>query len=178
MFLLRHGQSKFNLHFSATRRDPGIIDPPLTGEGHAQARAAGLALRGRGIRRIVTSPYTRALETAASVNATLGVEIVINPIVREHCAFTCDIGTPRTELARLWPRLDFSRIEEIWWPAAAETEHQVLERAALFRAEMTALRDRSAQTLVVSHWGFLRALTGEAMENGSWRRYDLISPAT
>jgi broad specificity phosphatase PhoE len=30
MILLRHGQSEFNLHFSVTRRDPGIADPKLT----------------------------------------------------------------------------------------------------------------------------------------------------
>jgi broad specificity phosphatase PhoE len=37
MFLLRHGQSYFNLHFSATRVDPGIGDPGLTPLGLTQA---------------------------------------------------------------------------------------------------------------------------------------------
>ena len=30
MYLLRHGQSYFNLHFTPTRIDPGIEDPELT----------------------------------------------------------------------------------------------------------------------------------------------------
>ena len=56
MILLRHGQSEFNLHFSVTRIDPGIVDPRLTPLGHQQAEAAAEALRHQGIRRIITSP--------------------------------------------------------------------------------------------------------------------------
>jgi broad specificity phosphatase PhoE len=40
MFLLRHGQSYFNLHFGETRVDPGIEDPELTPLGIEQAAAA------------------------------------------------------------------------------------------------------------------------------------------
>ena len=36
MILLRHGQSEFNLHFIATRRDPGIVDPHLIEFGHVR----------------------------------------------------------------------------------------------------------------------------------------------
>ena len=71
MILLRHGQSEFNLHFTATRRDPGIRDPRLTPLGHQQAAAAAEALRGKGITRILASPYTRALQTAAPIARAL-----------------------------------------------------------------------------------------------------------
>ena len=37
MILLRHCQSEFNLHFTRTRCDPGIVDPALTAEGLIQA---------------------------------------------------------------------------------------------------------------------------------------------
>ena len=30
MFLIRHGQSEFNVAFAQTRTDPGIVDPGLT----------------------------------------------------------------------------------------------------------------------------------------------------
>ena len=40
MFLLRHGQSLFNLHFTQTRKDPGIEDPELTALGQVQAESA------------------------------------------------------------------------------------------------------------------------------------------
>ncbi len=175
MILLRHGQSEFNRHFSATRRDPGITDPLLTEIGREQAQAAAAAFAGERIGRIIVSPYTRALATAAPIAAALGVPIVVNPIVRERCAFACDIGTPRTELALAWPHLEFSHIDEIWWPAAPETAAAVADRAALFRAEMAALPDW-ADTLVVSHWGFILALTGVSLANGQWLRCDPTAP--
>jgi broad specificity phosphatase PhoE len=175
MILLRHGQSEFNLHFGPTRRDPGIIDAPLTPLGHEQARAAAEALRHEGIKRIICSPYTRALETTAPIAAALGVPVYVNPIVRERYAFACDIGTPRTELARAWPDRDFSTIEEIWWPPVEEPADSVLNRAALFRAEMAALPDWS-DTLVVSHWGFILSMTGQSVVNGQWLRCDPTAP--
>ena len=55
MILLRHSQSEFNLHFSATRIDPGIPDPKLTPLGHEQAAAAAEALSGVPIKRIIAS---------------------------------------------------------------------------------------------------------------------------
>jgi glucosyl-3-phosphoglycerate phosphatase len=171
MILLRHGQSEFNLHFTATRRDPGIVDARLTELGHAQAEAAARRLAGEGIERIIASPYTRALQTAAPIARALGVKLLVNPIVRERYAFACDIGTPRAELELAWPEYDFSGIEEAWWPAIEEPADEVIGRAALFRAEMAALPDWS-NTLVVSHWGFILCMTGQSVMNGDWLRCD------
>lgn len=175
MILLRHGQSEFNLHFTATRRDPGIPDPGLTELGRRQAEAAAEALAGERIRRIICSPYTRALQTAAPLARRLDVPVIVSPTVRERYAFSCDIGTPRTELALRWPGIDFSTLEEVWWPPIAETDAQTEARAALFRAEMAALPDWQ-DTLVVSHWGFILAMTGERVMNGEWLRCDPTLP--
>lgn len=176
MILLRHGQSEFNLHFGATRRDPGIIDPRLTDLGHAQAADAARQFINLNLARIITSPYTRALQTAAPIAKALGLQVFINPIVRERYAFACDIGTPRTELERAWPEHDFSAIDEVWWPAIEEPADLVIGRAALFRAEMAALPDWS-NTLVISHWGFILSLTGQSITNCQWLRCDPSDPA-
>ena len=175
MILLRHGQSEFNLLFTQTRRDPGIIDPKLTPLGHQQAREAASTLAGAGLRRIIASPYTRALETAAPVAAALGIPVLVNPLVGERYAFACDIGSPRSSLARDWPRHDFSTIEEIWWPQVEEPVETLAGRAARFRAEMAALDDW-ADTLVVSHWGFILAMTGVKVTNGQTLRCDPTGP--
>jgi broad specificity phosphatase PhoE len=167
MILMRHGQSEFNLHFTATRRDPGIADPRLTPEGQAQAEHAATALRDRDIRRIIASPYTRALQTAAPLARALGLPVQINPIIRERYHFTCDIGSPRSVLTEAWPDHDFAHLDEVWWPAGTEEEHEVQARAALFRAEMAASDDWE-HTLVVSHWAFLLTFTGISLENGAW----------
>lgn len=165
MIFLRHGQSEFNLHFTATRRDPGIVDPRLTPLGHQQAAEAAARLAGRDIRRIIVSPYTRALETAAPVARILGLPLTVTPTVRERYAFTCDVGSPISRLRADWPEVAFPAIADMWWPAIEEPAEQVEARARLFRAEMAALDDW-AHTLVVSHWGFILAFTGQSLMNG------------
>jgi broad specificity phosphatase PhoE len=175
MILLRHGQSEFNFHFTLTKRDPGIPDPKLTELGHQQAQAAAEALAGEPIRRIIASPYTRALETAAPIARRLGIPVIVTPTVRERYAFSCDIGSPRTELATRWPGIDLDHIDEVWWPVIEEPDHQVEARAALFRAEMAALPDWT-DTLVVSHWGFILAMTGQRVMNGEMLRCDPTAP--
>ena len=175
MILLRHGQSEFNLHFTATRRDPGIEDPRLTELGHEQAEQAAQALAAKGVRRIVASPYTRALQTAEPLARRLGLPVMIDVSVRERYAFKCDVGSPVADLRQAWPGHDFSAVEDIWWPTQAEPEAHVVERAARFRRAMAAdpaWRD----TLVVSHWGFILALTGTSVANGEWLRCDPTLP--
>ena len=175
MILLRHGQSEFNVHFTATRRDPGIQDPKLTQLGHEQAEQAAEALRGQGITRILASPYTRALQTAAPVARALDLPVAVHPIVRERYAFTCDVGSPRGALCLAWPDHRFEHIEEVWWPKEEEPADQVIARAAQFRAEMAALPDWK-HTLVVSHWGFILSMTGRSIGNGEWLRCDPTPP--
>ena len=175
MILLRHGQSEFNVRFSVAKIDPGIADPRLTDLGHAQARQAAAALVGRAIGRIICSPYTRALQTAHIVARTISVPIIVSPLVRERYAFSCDIGTPRTELARAWPDLDFSHLDEIWWPAIEEPHSEAGDRAARFAGEMAGLPDWR-ETLVVSHWGFLLALSGTRLGNGETLEFDPTAP--
>jgi broad specificity phosphatase PhoE len=171
MILMRHGQSEFNLHFSATKRDPGIRDPRLTALGQAQAEAAVEAMREAAITRIVASPYTRALQTAAPSAGALRLPVEIHPGVRERYHFTCDIGSPRRDLAAAWPNHDFADLPETWWPAETESPESVDERAKMFVAEMRLAADWE-HTLVVSHWAFILALTGQSLENGTWIRFD------
>jgi broad specificity phosphatase PhoE len=171
MILLRHGQSEFNLHFTKTRRDPGIPDPKLTPLGEEQAEAAAAALAGAGIARIIASPYTRALQTAAPIARALGLPVTVTPDVRERYAFSCDIGSPRAALAQAWPEHDFTAVAERWWPEAPEPEADVVARAGRFRAAMAA-HPEWAQTLVISHWGFILCMTGTSVMNGTWLRVD------
>ena len=176
MILLRHGQSEFNLHFTRTRKDPGIADPRLTPLGHAQAEGAAEALAGDGVRRIIASPYTRALQTAEPLARRLGLPVLVNVAVRERYAFSCDIGSPVADLRQAWPNHDFSAIDDVWWPSVDEPHDHVVDRAARFRAEMASHPDWR-DTLVVSHWGFILAMTGTSVANGDWLRCDPTAPA-
>lgn len=171
MLLLRHGQSEFNVVYKKTRVDPGIRDPKLTELGHQQVSSAVNYLTDRKISRILTSPYTRALQTARIVADAIGVAIEINPHIGERAAFVCDLGTIGSELRRDWPDLDLDHIGEEWWPTPIESEASLDQRCQQFREQQATL-DNWRETLVVSHWGFIRGLTGHTVENAQLVEFD------
>ena len=171
MILVRHGQSEFNVVFNRTGRDPGIPDPSLTLKGKEQAAVAAKALSGRGFRRIVASPYTRTLETAGIIAEALRLPVEVDPLVREHALYQCDIGSPRTRLISRWRDLSFDHLEEKWWPDLDETDASVQARARTFQARAGAWPDWR-HVVVVSHWGFILRLTGQELRNGECLAFD------
>jgi glucosyl-3-phosphoglycerate phosphatase len=166
VILVRHAESEWNRLFSQTRIDPMIPDPALTEAGRRQAAHLIEQIAAEGVMRLIASPYRRTLETATIVGSALGLAITVEPLVRERCMFSCDQGTPASRLPEHWPGLDFSHLEERWWGDGEESEVSIAGRAAAFRARMTALPDRS-RVAVITHWGFIRALTGEEVANAS-----------
>lgn len=170
MLLVRHGQSEFNVAFAATRVDPGIRDPELTEEGRRQALAAAAELtllrqQGRLIHRLISSPYTRALQTATILKEALGLPTVtVDPLVRERAAFHCDVGASPEVLQRRFPAYRFDHLDDPWWHdhvthGIEESEETLAARATAFRAAMARDPD-GPHTVVVTHWGFIRCLTG------------------
>lgn len=175
MLLVRHGQSEFNAAFNETRVDPGIIDPPLTQLGRAQAAAAADQLIAAGVRRLISSPYVRTLETAQIIAGRIGVSITIDACVRERAGFMCDIGTRPAALGRRFAGLNFDHLDDPWWhdPLAAgeEPEAAIIARSVRFRAAAGAMADFH-HVAVVTHWGFIKALTGRPALNGEVMRLD------
>jgi broad specificity phosphatase PhoE len=170
MILIRHGQSEWNAVFNRTRVDPGISDPPLTDIGRQQARVAAEMLGKRGFTRLMVSPYRRTLETAAIIATELSVPMVIEPLVRERAAYSCDVGTARSHLASAWPHLRFDHLDEVWWPPE-ESEDELALRCTKFRHLMRSVEDWR-HVAVISHWGFIRGLTGLEARNGEAVPYD------
>lgn len=175
MILVRHGQSEFNVVYSQTRIDPGIPDPRLTEEGRRQALLAAERLAGHELTLILSSPYTRALQTAQIIAGELALPIAIEPMVREHCRFHCDVGSLRSELALAWPELDFGTLPERWWHGGLdETEEELTLRSRGFRERM-AESEIWGRTAVVTHWGFIRSLTGTQVTNGELVKFDPVA---
>lgn len=173
MILIRHGQSEFNAHQERTGRDPGIPDPKLTDLGRAQVAESAEALKRHAypLRRILASPYTRALQTAEIVANVLDLPIEVELSVHEHAHYHCDIGTARSLLATQWPRLAFGHIPETWWPNLDETRDQLEARCQTFHALASAFEDWQ-HVVVVSHWGFILQLTGHSALNAELVPYD------
>jgi glucosyl-3-phosphoglycerate phosphatase len=171
MILVRHAESEWNRLFSRTRIDPGIPDPALTETGRRQAERLIGQLAAAGVSRLIASPYRRTLETATIVAKALGLTIAVEPLVRERCVFSCDLGTCPDRLAEIWPELTFAHLEETWWGGPEESEGSIARRAGDFRAQTVRLHDR-ARIAVITHWGFIRALTGQEVANAACLRLE------
>lgn len=169
--LIRHAESAWNEHFGATRIDVGLPDPGLTAQGERQARDAAVRLRSEGLRRLIASPYRRTLQTASIIAHELHLSITVEPLVRERCAFSCDQGSSPRELARLWPDLDFQDLDELWWGGMIESWTSLRLRCAAFHERLLAMPDRH-EIAIVSHWGFIRGLTGVELHNAGFVRLE------
>jgi broad specificity phosphatase PhoE len=174
VILIRHGQTEFNRVYSATRRDPGIRDPCLTENGRRQALEVAQWLSSLDVRRLIASPYARALETADIIAVHSGLPIAVDALIAERCVFACDIGSPLAELRNRWPDLLFDHLPDPWWPLEEESEERLSQRSEIFRSRMAALS--WSDFAVVTHWGFIRALTGLKVSNGTVLRFDPTRP--
>ena len=79
LILARHGETDWN----SERRWQGHADTPLNETGRAQSRELASRLAGRGIVAIYSSDLARARETAELVGAELGLEVRLDPRLRE-----------------------------------------------------------------------------------------------
>ena len=97
--LLRHGQTAL----SVDKRFSGSSDPELTEVGQAQAAAAAARLVDSGATAVVCSPLLRTRQTAAHVADALGLEVAVEPGLRET-DFGDWEGYTFAEVQQRWPR--------------------------------------------------------------------------
>lgn len=77
---VRHGQSTWNV---IDRMQGHELSPPLTELGREQAQRAAESLADCGVVRLLSSPATRALETAQVIGRHLGLEVEVEPLLLE-----------------------------------------------------------------------------------------------
>jgi broad specificity phosphatase PhoE len=80
IFWVRHGQSTWN---AIDRMQGHELSPPLTDLGRAQSAQAADALVGQGVVHLLSSPATRALETAEIIGERLGLDVGTEPLLLE-----------------------------------------------------------------------------------------------
>jgi probable phosphoglycerate mutase len=81
IILIRHGETAWN----AERRLQGHLDIPLNAEGERQARLLAGALATEPLDLIVSSDLQRARQTAQAVATLRGMQLQIDPGLRERC---------------------------------------------------------------------------------------------
>jgi broad specificity phosphatase PhoE len=174
MLLIRHGQSEFNVVYGETRQDPGIRDPKLTAMGRQQALQANKTLKPNPPDQIVSSPYWRALETATIIADILHLPITVTPLIAERAMFDCDIGTTASRSQREFPNVDFMTLDkEVWWRDGEEDLESLNLRCQQFRSHCKA--GLYKDVIVVSHWGFIGALTNIRPKNCDIIHFDPTS---
>jgi len=146
LWLVRHGETEW----ARLGRHTGRTDVPLTGLGREQARALGRRLAGHAFELVLTSPLSRARETAAL--AGFGEVAVPDPDLMEwdYGAFE---GLETSDIRASFPGWT------IWtgpWPGG-ETIGGVAARADRIVARVRSGR-AAGDTLVFAHGHFLRVL--------------------
>ena len=145
-WFLRHGETDWN----AQGLSQGNTDIPLNATGIAQAHAAAALLRNRGIATIVSSPLSRANDTAVIAAAALGLPVAIDDDLRE-VSFGAKEGNLQSEWFSEWVAGSFL-------PEGAETFADLRLRAT---AAVNRALARPAPVLVVAHGALFRALRGD-----------------
>jgi probable phosphoglycerate mutase len=142
LYFIRHGQTDMNVAglFS------GHTDARLTDEGKLQAKKAGQATKNLGIDLIVSSPLSRAYQTAKIVAKEIGYptnQVITNQLLVERFFGGLE-GQPYS------PDLNIDGISDL------ETDDMLVTRAHEALAWINA--HQANHILVVSHGSFGRAL--------------------
>ncbi len=140
MYITRHGQTDWNVE----TRLQGQSDIPLNDTGRAQAVTCGEALKSVGIELIITSPLSRATETAEIIRGYVGdVPVICDDLLLERSFGKLEGQCMYVSEAESYP-LEFG----------VEPKEKAYER--IRRATENYRRDYPEKTiLVVTHGGIL-----------------------
>ena len=147
-FLIRHGETDWNL----AGKIQGATDIPLNDTGRAQARATGQKMQGRRWDALVSSPLSRAVETAEIIGSFIGLHDPrpVPGIVERNYGAAEGLTGPEVES---------------FYPGDApvpgrETRGQVQERVVAALHEL-AKEFPGQNVIVVCHGGVIRAMLHE-----------------
>jgi probable phosphoglycerate mutase len=150
LWLVRHGETEW----ARLGRHTGRTDVPLTDTGREQARALGRRLAGHTFALVMTSPLSRAAETAAL--AGFGDAAIIDPDLQEWDYGALE-GRLTTDIREEYPGWS------IWtgpWPGG-ESIGEVAGRADRVIARA---RQAGGEVLVFAHGHFLRVLAARWLD--------------
>lgn len=175
VYFIRHGQSEFNAAFEG-EVDPLIFDAPLTELGFAQAADARVRLSELEITRVITSPLTRAIQTAKTIFDGVA-PIEVSHGHHELLKFSGDVGRPPQELRLDFPDLSFDHLPTRWWYGQNATKTEVPKeplpifknRVAEFVAKLNDVDDE--QVAIVGHGNAFQEIIGFMLNNCEVHQY-------
>ena len=159
MLLLRHGQTVL----SVEKRFSGVGDHELTETGREQATSAADRLATSGAVAVVSSPLRRAQQTAKLVADRLGLDVALDPDLRET-DFGDWEGHTFVEVRQKWPReLDDWLADPSVAPPFGESFEATTTRVRLARDRVLASY-AGQRVVLVSHVTPIKTLLRLALE--------------
>jgi len=172
IFLLRHGQTEWNL----ARRMQGRLDSPLTHAGAEQAHNHGMLLKSIGqIEALYVSPSGRTRETAYIINS-----YVRAPVIYEDALLERDLGLwsglSVDELAETFPQAWSERLEDPFHhrPPEGESLEDMGERCDAFLSSILAGDAKSVG--LVTHQVMSRVILGKLLVLSQAETVQVIHP--
>lgn len=160
LYLLRHGQSEFNV------RHTEHLDSDLTEIGRQQAERAATRLASEGLTQIYVSPLRRALQTIAPTCELTGLRADVYADICEYFSSEPYRDFPGLSPAAILEQYPFARLTDdfpcgnLWWPQEIEDIAGLSARAARVRDALLRLYAGSDErVLIVSHADTLGRLT-------------------
>ena len=178
LILVRHGETAL----SAERRFSGRGDPVLTTRGEAQALAAAArisTLVGDAKAHVVSSPLSRAKQTATEIARVLGVREVVVEDALVECDFGAWEGHSFADVRQRWPeQLDEWLASTAVAPPGGEAIDAVAARVA---PTVAKLRDayQGKVIVLVSHVTVIKLILRDALDGGNRFLHQLyLDPAS
>ena len=150
--LLRHGQTDWNINFLLQ----GVTDIPMNDTGIEQVRLAAQALQASDWDVVLTSPLTRAKQTAQIIANHVGFdEILENELLIER-----SFGEAEGLSHEQW-RAKYANLDEI---PGGESRTQLAERSQRL-LDYVSSEFKGMRVLAISHGALIRGLLSIASNN-------------
>jgi broad specificity phosphatase PhoE len=150
--LFRHGQTDWNINFLLQ----GVTDIPMNKTGIEQVKLAARAIKVEDWDVILTSPLTRALQTAEIIASQNG----FSEIIEQELLIERSFGQAEGLSHEQW-RAKYSNLDEI---PGGESRTQLAERSKLL-LETISQELAGKRVLAISHGALIRALISIASNN-------------
>lgn len=187
LYLVRHASTAWN--------DEGrwqcLDDKPINDKGHVQAEAVSnefLRLSEKlDFSRVYSSPLMRAKQTAGPIAKKLGLEVFVEPLLRElDCGLLSGLKLEeaKSRFSDFYSRLEGNWLDERY--PDGETHREYVSRCVLPALDRIFDDNRDRAVIAVTHAGFIRAtialimgtpaeipLRGLCVDNCAYFKFDL-----
>ncbi len=170
IYFVRHGETQYDLA-EARKLKGGMRDlVPLTAKGREQALGAAEQLSGLPISRIITSPMTRAMETAHIIAREIGLPLTVE----------FDLHEWLPDLTHNYDSSQFSRQQSAEmeshggeWPDGETRSWEPLSHLRERVRGVLARYQGDEPIAVVAHGTLIYAMTGQRIATGQVLRVSL-----